>query len=928
MKKSKVLLALLLAVLTQHVSAQGVGSVSSYGCVSGPQYLSTSIFYRSGSCTVGSLSDWSVSGAAAITTLTPGDFSAISVTWATWGSQTISVNCGGTFLSYPGTFTVYPAVTTANAGPSQTGSSTCGADVVQVTGNASTVGDGSWSIESGYQPNSGIGFGALPNTPVNSRTQSTASGVESSYFFGLRGGSYILKYTISDTHCGSSYDTMKVTFNPDAYTTGQRLCGVSSTRLSGKPSSASGVWSIVSGTGGAIDSLTNRNSLFSGIIGNSYTIKWTLTSGLCSGTSSTGTITFYPSAVAPAITVDKNSIEPNELITLSLNQFNAQKRDTVDWGDGSPKQYVGASPISHIYTMAGNFNLSVTSQQIGAPCFATTNKTIGVTNCPELVGIDLLSEQYLCATKFSVPTINDCTSLYTWNFGDGSNPSNKKKRNPFHSYSGTGPYDVSVTIHYNCASLNCAGDTVLTKKVTIPQTTSDLDTLVFQVTSDQRLEVINTTTSSFSDVWPLQYEASALSDKVGYWNGSAGVWRNDAAFAYKEARSQSETVNIQKDGTFPMVQFDWDKAELNAIPTWIRANSITEYSPYGFELENKDALGVYSSAVYDYNGQLPVANGVNMKNKELAYTGFETLEASQGYASGNWLLGLQPPPAYQSFVINTGSTNMAVVEVPRQKLLGYTKADVYTRSLDQNGAPKNNNSTFIQANEIVCSKPHPSTNQWSLVVFDQAPIEPTWMGKMVVKNIIPTQPNPDVDSTIAHTGKRSLRVTGSNRTFSQKILRLDSGKMYRISAWVTVPGAAQVSTPSLGNVGMQIQINRENGTPVGTLIPINASGPIIEGWQQVSGEFVCSINNAVFDITFKRGSSTAWYDDLRLHPKSGNMKSYVYDPRDFRLKAILDEENFASFFYYDAEGNLYLTKKETVDGIKTLTENISYQIER
>jgi len=87
-------------------------------------------------------------------------------------------------------------------------------------------------------------------------------------------------------------------------------------------------------------------------------------------------------------------------------------------------------------------------------------------------------------------------------------------------------------------------------------------------------------------------------------------------------------------------------------------------------------------------------------------------------------------------------------------------------------------------------------------------------------------------------------------------------------------------------------------------------------------------NNAVIDLRFAQGTSGAWYDDLRLHPEKGNMKTYVYDLRDYRLRAILDEENFASLFYYDAEGNLYLTKKETVRGIKTLTENISYQYER
>jgi hypothetical protein len=129
------------------------------------------------------------------------------------------------------------------------------------------------------------------------------------------------------------------------------------------------------------------------------------------------------------------------------------------------------------------------------------------------------------------------------------------------------------------------------------------------------------------------------------------------------------------------------------------------------------------------------------------------------------------------------------------------------------------------------------------------------------------------------------------------------------------------------NVGITVTIKRKNETTVST-IPLTPSGPIIEGWQLLKGTFTCPINNSVIDLKFLRGSVAAWYDDLRLHPEKGNMKTYVYDLRDYRLRAILDEENFASLFYYDAEGNLYLTKKETVRGIKTLTENVSFQYER
>jgi len=48
-------------------------------------------------------------------------------------------------------------------------------------------------------------------------------------------------------------------------------------------------------------------------------------------------------------------------------------------------------------------------------------------------------------------------------------------------------------------------------------------------------------------------------------------------------------------------------------------------------------------------------------------------------------------------------------------------------------------------------------------------------------------------------------------------------------------------------------------------------------------------------------------------------------PVTFVVTGVLP--NFASFFFYDAEGNLHLTKKETREGIKTINENVSYQIE-
>ncbi len=164
--------------------------------------------------------------------------------------------------------------------------------------------------------------------------------------------------------------------------------------------------------------------------------------------------------------------------------------------------------------------------------------------------------------------------------------------------------------------------------------------------------------------------------------------------------------------------------------------------------------------------------------------------------------------------------------------------------------------------------------------------------------------------------------------FKQQLLHLDSGKNYVINAWVSVHETA-FKTPRMDNIlGIDVVVRDENGG-VRKEYKFEPSGNIIEGWQQVRGTFTYTGNaKSTLELDFHVGSKgKAWYDDLRLHPELGNMKSYVYDLKDYRLQAILDEENFASYFYYDAEGNLYLTKKETEKGVKTISENVSSLVE-
>jgi hypothetical protein len=66
-----------------------------------------------------------------------------------------------------------------------------------------------------------------------------------------------------------------------------------------------------------------------------------------------------------------------------------------------------------------------------------------------------------------------------------------------------------------------------------------------------------------------------------------------------------------------------DVTTYNENNPWTFASEVSQYSPYGAELENKDALGRYSAAQYGYNYTLPTAVASNSQYREIGFDGFE-----------------------------------------------------------------------------------------------------------------------------------------------------------------------------------------------------------------------------------------------------------------------------------------------------------------
>ena len=391
--------------------------------------------------------------------------------------------------------------------------------------------------------------------------------------------------------------------------------------------------------------------------------------------------------------------------------------------------------------------------------------------------------------------------------------------------------------------------------------------------------IIDASAVEYSDVWETQCVTGCgeygvvINGTNGqnlvnpYAQGIRGNWRAYKSYKYVTGRNYGN--NNRTDGTFSTFNpFYWsDPASRDA--KWTLASTVTKYSPYGFELENKDALGRYSAALYEYNNSLVTAVASNSMHKEIAFESFEDYYT-------------------------------------------YNSCDA---ELSHWGITPSSSTEF---NSILSTQAH--TGKYSLKLAADKTVEST-----IVNNECELQKILDAQAQKAATTSSLYMADDCDcmGQFSPKI-----GKQYVLSAWTREYAGTSNTPPAYNSLENfthgSITVSFYSGTtPVGTPVTLTPSGNIIEGWQRIYGTF--TIPSGTNKIAVKLSSSdyagySVLFDDIRMHPFDGNMKSYVYDRVSLKFMAELDENNFATIYNYDDEGHVSKIKKETVNGIKTLKE--------
>ncbi len=157
----------------------------------------------------------------------------------------------------------------------------------------------------------------------------------------------------------------------------------------------------------------------------------------------------------------------------------------------------------------------------------------------------------------------------------------------------------------------------------------------------------------FSPCHPiLSLKCVTVCDPVNpYLDGLLGNWRPWKSYVFQGNRNNTVTTtaeNLRTDGYLPNYIPFWNSNTTGIVmnpginsttyENWNWANEMTLYSPYGFDLENRNPLGQYSAALYGYKNLLSTAVGNNARHKELVFDGFED------YYRANWLKDTCPQP--------------------------------------------------------------------------------------------------------------------------------------------------------------------------------------------------------------------------------------------------------------------------------------------
>ena len=364
-----------------------------------------------------------------------------------------------------------------------------------------------------------------------------------------------------------------------------------------------------------------------------------------------------------------------------------------------------------------------------------------------------------------------------------------------------------------------------------------------------------------------------------YTHNIKGQWKLKHSYSFDGKRDYT-TTNSRVDGCLTVYQPFWqnqggvwmsidDPARTGYTASdpyqdWIQNGEATVHNEFGFGLESKNLLGVYSTAGIGYNHSYSTYNAVNARYQEVMFDGFEDYETAGVFdeVSG----------AYTTFPCQERHMEVSAISLSDKE--AHTGKYSYLVDGPNDGAFYGSVWDGVPAVSVTHTSP-----------FVLAPSEELDRFRLI---------NDETDNRYV------LSVWAKERTPANPVNYDDAGVSILIDGSLITPISENRSAIIDGWQRIEIIFEVDPGTADGSFVEIQLEATI----GGVEGEGV-------------------YYDDLRIHPFDSEMKSQVLDPVKQRISATLDSRNFATIYQYDENGTLVRIFQETEQGVQTIKENRS-----
>ena len=279
----------------------------------------------------------------------------------------------------------------------------CEQKIVKLAAQGPAIGEGQWSVISG----SGVVID--PASPTSQVTNL------------IPGTTTWLQWSVSNGACDPNHDTIFIEVDemPSMAFAGddQQLCGINTTLLEGNiPSAGQGVWSVINGSGTLTDPTDPQTMLSDLMFGNSVTLSWTISNGVCPSFTDQVVIEIGE-APTDAIAGDDQSLCDVTETTVDAN--------TPIIGNGTWEVISGSgtitnpgSPSSEITNMVFGDLLVIQWVITEGNCISYDTLTIFPDQMPTAANAG--DDQMLCATETLLSANIPVSGTGEWNIVSGS----------------------------------------------------------------------------------------------------------------------------------------------------------------------------------------------------------------------------------------------------------------------------------------------------------------------------------------------------------------------------------------------------------------------------------------------------------------------------------------------------------------------------